>query len=301
MKLEAKIHCSVGVIVYNEAENIGRLLKALLRQKLQRVEIDKIVVVSSACTDGTDDIVRAAMEKDSSIELITEPERGGKSAAINKFIAACDSEVLIIESGDTLPAEDTVEKMAGVFTDSSIGMSGGKPTPENERKGVCGHLVHILWEMHHLMALRTPKLGEMVAFRHTIESIPSKSAVDEASIEAMMKEQGLRLVYLPEAIVYNKGPEKLKEYISQRRRIASGHIWLKENQSYNVASQDSGLLFKIMWEQFLSHPGEWFYLLLAMKIEVLSRFLGKWDLKVLKKNPFVWDIAATSKTIKREL
>ena len=53
-----KLHCSVGSIVYNEAGNIAKLLDALLHQKLEKAVIDEIIVVSSACTDGTDDIVR---------------------------------------------------------------------------------------------------------------------------------------------------------------------------------------------------------------------------------------------------
>jgi poly-beta-1,6-N-acetyl-D-glucosamine synthase len=295
------IHCSIGIIVYNEAENIGRLLKALEQQQLDKVIIDRIIVVSSACTDGTDDIVRELMLSNPKIELITEPERNGKSAAINKFLAVADSEVAIIESGDTIPAKDTIEKLVSVFADDKIGASGGRPVPENERSGITGHLVHILWEMHDLMARQSAKLGEMIAFRNIVKSIPSHSAVDEASIEAIILEQGLKLVYIPEAIVYNKGPENLSEYISQRRRIASGHLWLKENQQYAVASQDSGLLMRIMMQQLSNRPGEWFYLMLAMKMEMFCRFLGMWDFKILKKNPFKWDIASTSKNIKREI
>jgi len=52
-------HCSIGIIVYNEAENIGRLLQAIRKQELQRVEIDRIIVVSSASKDGTDEIVKS--------------------------------------------------------------------------------------------------------------------------------------------------------------------------------------------------------------------------------------------------
>ncbi|MDP8220172.1 MAG: glycosyltransferase [Candidatus Stygibacter frigidus] len=296
-----QIRCEIGLIVYNEADNIGRLIQALEQQELDQVVIDRIIVVSSACHDGTDDIVREKMKLNDRIELITEAERNGKSAAINKFLAVAKSEILIVESGDTLPAKDTIEKLVRAFADKNIGATGGRPVPENNRKGLTGHLVHILWEMHHLMALKSPKLGEMIAFRNIFPAIPSHSAVDEASIEAIILEHGLALQYVDDAIVYNKGPEKFSEYLSQRRRIASGHLWLKDNQQYNVASQDSGLLFRIMKKQFRDRPGEWFYLILSIKVEILSRFLGWWDLNILRKNPFKWDIAATSKNIKREI
>ena len=48
---------SVGVMAYNEEQNIGKLLAALKGQSLENVEIRQIIVVSSGSTDRTDDIV----------------------------------------------------------------------------------------------------------------------------------------------------------------------------------------------------------------------------------------------------
>ena len=295
----AAIHCSIGVIVYNEAGNIAKLLRSLQNQKLDKVMIDKIIVVSSACSDGTDDIVKEFCAADEKIQLIAEPERKGKSAAINSFIAAADSEILIIESGDTLPAPDTVEKMAGIFANEKIGMSGGRPVPENCACNAIGKAVQLLWELHHRMALQSPKLGEMVAFRNVIEQIPEQSAVDEASVEAIIRDQGYELCYLPDALIYNKGPENWKEFINQRRRIASGHLWLKKQQSYEVSSQNGMLLMQLGVDQIIRKPLDLPYVIITAVVEIYSRCLGWWDLKVLKKNPFKWDIAQTTKKMQR--
>lgn len=296
----SSIHCSIGVIVYNEADNIGKLLGSLQKQVLQSVVIDEIIVVSSACTDGTDDIVREYIKKDSRIKLVTEAERNGKSSAINRFIENTSSEILVIESGDTIPEADTIERMVGVFSDKKIGMSGGRPYPENSRKSAIGKAVHILWELHHKMALESPKLGEMVAFRNVIDSIPEKSAVDEASIEALIRDAGYKLVYVPQALVYNKGPENWKEFISQRRRIASGHIWLKDQQSYSVSSQNGLLLLRLAFDHILLKPLDTPYIIITAFVEIYSRIMGWWDLKVLRKNPFKWDIAKSTKKMQRE-
>lgn len=56
--LERKLRCSVGVTAYNEEQNIGPLLEALVDQHLHDVEIAGIIVVASACTDKTVPIVR---------------------------------------------------------------------------------------------------------------------------------------------------------------------------------------------------------------------------------------------------
>ena len=93
-----KLKCSIGIIVYNEAANIGKLLDALLSQELHHVQIKEIIVVSSGCTDGTDNIVKKYVSENKKIKLITELERRGKSSAINKFIEASKSDLLIMVS-----------------------------------------------------------------------------------------------------------------------------------------------------------------------------------------------------------
>jgi len=295
----ADLKCSIGVIVYNEAANIGKLLDSLLSQKLTKVSIEEIIVISSACTDGTDDIVRKYEQEYEHIKLITEAERGGKSSAINKFIKASKSDLLIIESGDTIPAENTVEKMVSPFEDVKVGMTGGRPTPENDPSTLVGYAVNLLWNLHHEMALVSPKLGEMVAFRKIFAQIPPESAVDEASIEAIIRDAGLELKYVADAVVYNKGPENVKDFIKQRRRIETGHLWLMQYQNYEVISQDKGLLLNLAWKEFKKDPSKIVFLKLTAFIEIWSRFLGWYDFKIKKKNPFKWDIADSTKNLKR--
>ena len=295
-----KIFCSIGVIVYNEAANIGKLLDALLAQELKIVVIDEIIVVSSACTDGTDDIVAEYEKKDNRIKLITEAERGGKSSAINKFIAASKSKILIIESGDTIPAKDTVEKMVSHFQDEKVGMTGGRPVPENDPKTFVGYAVNLLWNLHHEMALKSPKLGEMVAFRKIFEQIPPESAVDEASIEAIMKDNGLKLKYIGDAIVHNKGPENIRDFIKQRRRIETGHLWLMQNQKYEVSSQNHLLLLELAVQEIKRDPEKIHFLFGTAILEIYSRLLGMYDFKIKKKNPFKWDIANSTKKLEHE-
>jgi cellulose synthase/poly-beta-1,6-N-acetylglucosamine synthase-like glycosyltransferase len=277
------------------------LLDALLLQKSIKTKIQEIIVISSACTDGTDEIVRQYEKEHKAVKLITEAERGGKSSAINKFIKEAKSELLIIESGDTIPAEDTVEKMIVPFLDEKIGMTGGRPTPENNPRTFVGYSVKLLWDLHHEMALISPKLGEMVAFRKIFDQIPPESAVDEASIEAIMKDNDLDLKYIPDAIVYNKGPENISDFIKQRRRIETGHLWLMENNDYLVTSQNKGLLFKLAYKELKKDKEKIFFLFGTALVEMYSRLLGWYDYKILKKNPFKWDIANSTKKLKKEI
>lgn len=292
-----QLNCSIGVLAYNEAANIEKLLNSLTSQKLDKVNIKEIIVVSSASTDGTNEIVEKFSENNENVKPIVEDERRGKSAAINTFIKAARSEILVIESGDTIPASNTIEQMITPFFDEKIGMTGGRPTPENDPDSFIGYSVNLLWNLHHKMAMISPKLGEMVAFRKIFEEIPPESAVDEASIEAIIKDNDLILKYVPEAIIYNKGPENISDFIKQRRRIETGHLWLKENQKYSVTSQNKDILLKLTWEELKKNPLKILNLFGTACLELYSRLLGWYDFKIKKKNPFKWDIAHSTKNL----
>ena len=295
--MQNKIDCSLGIIVYNESQNISRLLDSVLSQKLTRVNLKEIIVVSSASTDGTDEIVKKYADKYPKIRLITEEERKGKSVAINNFIRNTTTDILIIESGDTIPGEDTIEKIILPFENEKIGMTGGRPIPINSSKNLVGYSVNLLWKLHHKMAMINPKLGEMIAFRKCFEEIPAESAVDEASIEAEIKAHHYEKKYIADAIIINKGPENISDFLMQRRRISAGHYWLKKTTQYQVTSLDPGILFKITVEEILSKPSSIPKILFTMMLEIIGRILGWYDFNVKRKNPFKWDIATSTKNL----
>ena len=294
-----KLQVSVGVFAYNEAFNIAKVLNALLNQKQDFIKISEILVVSSASTDGTDEIVLQISKKNPIVKLISEKERNGKSSAINKFIKAANSDILVIESADTIPNEDCVQRMVLPFLDEKIGMSGGRPIPENNPDTFVGFAVTMMWRMHHKMAMISPKLGEMVAFRKVFDQIPPESAVDEASIEAIIRAKGYDLYYEPQAIIHNKGPETIPDFVKQRRRIAAGHLWLIDTQKYEVVSQKKGLLLTLLIDEIIANPFKIHFIVGTMILEVLGRFLGYYDYKIKKKNPFKWEMIKTSKKLKK--
>ncbi len=298
MDQAAKLTCSLGVFAYNEADNIIPLLAALCSQQLNRVEIGEIIVVSSASTDGTDELVQAFAQSHPQVRLIRQTRREGKSSAINLFLAEAGSPILMVISGDVIPAPTTIEKLGVAFADPKVGASGGRPVPVNPTKTFMGYAVHLLWRLHHRMALISPKLGEMIAFRRLMDSIPADSAVDEASIEALVRARGLKLRYIPDATISNKGPTNLRDYIKQRRRIQNGHLWLKKTQDYNVVSQDGGTLLRILAEEIREYPASAPKVLAVMALEFYCRLLGAWDFYARGRNPFAWDIARSTKDLK---
>jgi biofilm PGA synthesis N-glycosyltransferase PgaC len=291
------IHCCVGIMAYNEEANIGRLLGALLEQKTRVASLDEIVIVASGCTDRTEAIVQGFAARDRRVRLLTQARKEGKAAAVNLLLRATECEVVILESADTLPLPETIEELVGPLQDPAVGMVGGHPVPTNSRDTFMGYAAHLVWELHHRIALRHPKMGELIAFRNVFRQIPHDTAVDEASIEPLIVGQGLRLCYAPRAVVYNRGPERAAEFVKQRRRVYAGHLYVKDTLGYKVSTMSP---VRSAWALLRSARLDWRYFVWApgvVTLEAYVRLLAAYDYVFRKRNPYNWSMAASTKRL----
>ncbi len=295
--LTEKLSVSIGICAYNEEANIGRLISALQRQGLSRIVIAQMVVVSSACRDRTEAIVESFGKNDPRIELLKQSERRGKASAVNLFLKAARHDVCVLISADTIPQDDTIEQLCLPFFEAQVGMTGGHPVPVDDPATFMGFVSHLIWRLAHDVSLIEPKLGELVAFRRIIDGIPEDTAVDEASIEAMIKKQGYNLRYVPEALVFNKGPGRLSDLIKQRRRIYAGHLHLKKTTAYKASSMSSLRLLRCIMRTLDADWRTISWTPLAMVLEAYCRLLGSYDFHVKRKNPYIWDIASSTKVL----
>jgi poly-beta-1,6-N-acetyl-D-glucosamine synthase len=291
------IRCSVGVTAYNEEANIGKLLQALLDQQLLRVEIAEIIVVASACSDGTIPIVQGFADKDPRVRLITQEKREGKPAAVSLFLQAAGEDICVLESGDTLPRYDSIERLVAPFIDPKVGMTGAQKMPVNAPGDVVGYMSHLRLRMEHELCLEIPRLGELIAFRKVLDRIPPDVAMDEAFVEALVIQRGLEVRYAPDAVVYNMGPSTVRDFIKQRRRNYAGHLHLRRRYGYRVSSLDNVRVVKIAWQEFAGALRIIFYLFWMGSLEGLSRVLGAFDYYIRGERHVIWDMAWTTKNV----
>ena len=293
--------CSIGVMAYNEERNIGRLLEALRHQKTVSARIDQIIVVASGCTDRTEAIVRQAAQVDSRVRLIRQTRREGKARAINLFLQAANekgADLCVLQSGDTLPEDGTLEALLQPFAaDPTVGMTGAHVIPVNGHGTFVGGAVQTLWRLHHRLAMESPKMGELIAFRNVVLGIPGDSAVDEVSIESAINIRGFRLRYAPDAIVRNKGPETISDFLKQRRRIHAGHLAVSRQSGYAPATMKLSRVAKHFLADMVTSPGQIPVSLGAAGLEAVGRALGAWDFYVARRSHAIWEIAVTTKDV----
>ncbi len=296
----AQYRVSTVVPAYNEERNVAHMLASLLAQQTPLGIVSEVVVVASGCTDATAARVAEVARHDARVRLVTEPVRAGKAAAVDRYleIRDPDADVLLIASADVLLSPgflDTV--LRALAADPNVGMCGGRPVPSNDARTLMGRVDTLLWELHHDVATVAPKLGEAIAVRAAlVPRLPPESVLDEATIEAMVTAAGHTLRYVPEAIVVNRGPDTLGEYLSQRRRNAAGHYTLRAQTGYRVATLPTRRLVRLAARRLRAPRGPSIVTCgVAVLLEVTARVLGRLD--VLRgRNHAVWKVAPTAHT-----
>jgi hypothetical protein len=282
-------------MAYNEEANIADAIDTILGQQLSSSQIAELIVVASGCEDQTTAIVAGIARDDPRVRLIEQERREGKASAINLFIAAARSPVLLMVSADVLVKEGTIDSLLRHFEDPAVGMVGGHPIPVNRETTFLGHAVHLQWRLHDRLARQSPKLGEIVAFRKVVPSIAHDTAVDEISIQALITQLGYELVYEPHAVVYNRGPSTVGDYLRQRRRIYAGHLCVREQQGYSASTMSPLRVGAALSRSgSFTTPRAALWSLCTVALEATARGLGHYDV-LRRKSQHVWEISATTK------
>ena len=293
------IDCSIGIMAYNEESNIARTLQSVLEQTGPTVYIEEVIVVASGCTDRTVSIVSDLAQKEPRIRLYVQEKREGKASAINLFLKKAISPVVVLIGADVIPEAFAIENLCAPFKDPKIGIVGGRPVPVNDANTFMGNAVHLLWRLHDRVARIHPKLGEVIAFRNVISGIPTDSAVDEISIQAMISQLGFQLIYSPDCVVYNKGPITVRDFLKQRRRIYAGHLKIRQQQNYEASTMKVTPIARqlIACRHFaLSNPRQITWTAGAIFLEGHARVQGYLDYRSNREH-HIWQIVASTKDL----
>ena len=293
------IGCSVGIMAYNEEANIERALRAVLDQQGLTTRIEEVIVVASGCTDSTVPLVEAIARQESKVHLYVQEKREGKAAAINLFLKQAKSEVVVLLGADVIPEAWALENLCTPFKDPGVGMVGGRPVPVNDPSTFMGHAIHLLWRLHDRVARVSPKLGEIIAFRNVISGIPTNSAVDEISIQALISQLGYQLIYQPACVIYNKGPLTIRDFLKQRRRIYAGHLKVRAQQNYEASTMKISPIVRQLFacrDFTMSNPRQAMWTLLTVILEVFARLQGYYDYS-RKREHHIWQMVASTKDL----
>jgi len=289
---------TIGICAYNEAQNIERSIRSIYDQKTKDINVEEVIVVSSGSTDGTDDIVRRLAEEYGNITLIRQEKREGKNSAINCYLDNKTCDVVVMLNADNIFGnENSLYSLVSPFFNEKVGMVGGHPVPTNDKKDKVGFATHVLWTMHHHLALVYPKIGELVAFRDIGTRLPTDQQSDEDIIRMNLENAGYDCIYAPDAIVLNRGPETEEDFLKQRIRVNIGEVNMKRKFDYDIPSWNKKYLMKAVIgtvKDLGFHP---FKLLYAVRLEMKARKTAEEHIDSGDADMNIWDQVATTKKL----
>ncbi len=246
---------SVGLFAHNEERSMEASLDSVCASTTHRTGIAEVLVVSTASTDRTDELAAVVAARYPNVRLIIEKTKRGKAYSVNRFLEEARCRYCVLANADTILHPDAIENLCSPLLDETIGMVGGHPVPVAPKGGLLGAASDLFWELHHRLCLRSPKMGELVAFRRSFDRLPVETAgADEDWIHAETQRQGLTAAYAPDAILYNRNPSNLAEFVAHRRRLALQHRTLSRSEGFSPPSRDLGLVARITLEYLRENP-----------------------------------------------
>ncbi len=249
---------TVGICAYNEEQIIERSIRSVYSQKLSDVNVKEVIVVSSASTDRTDDIVKGLMSEYPTLRLIQQQKREGKNSAINCYLDSktCDI-VVMLNADNAFGTDDSLQKLVEPLRNDDVGITGGHPIPTNDKKDKVGFAVCMMWAMHHELAMVHPKIGELIAFKDIGTRLSTDMQSDEDILRMKIEEAGMKCVYVGDSILINRGPETVEDFMKQRIRVNVGECVMKKKYGYSIPTWNKKFLIKAMFKSMRTlgfHP-----------------------------------------------
>jgi cellulose synthase/poly-beta-1,6-N-acetylglucosamine synthase-like glycosyltransferase len=225
---EAFSHCpSVCVILagYNEAETIGATLESVYGS-YPRLEI---IVVDDGSTDGMAVAARRFARTHPGVRVLSRPDRGGKSSAMNFALVYVRAEVVVIVDADSHLGPAALWEIVQPFQNPRVGAVAGNVVARNPFVNLC------TW-MQAYEYLNTIFVGRMLSERLGILGIVSGAhgafrtellrqvhgwdvgPPEDLDLTLTLRKAGYRIAFAPYACCYTEVPESWKTLVKQRRR-----------------------------------------------------------------------------------
>ena len=266
---------SIGVPVYNEEGHLQNFINSILNQK--DFTSYEIIFILSGCTDNSEAVIERCIGNDNRYKLLRQEKREGKASAINAFLKEAKGEILILISADTVLDKNCLSRIVSVFNDSAVGMTGAHSIPLKNSRGIIYSMNRVLWDLHHQLCLKKPKLGELIAFRNIIKKIPFDIAADEVYIEAVILKNGYALCYKSDALVYNSCPVRVKDFFLQRMRLFWGHLDVKKRMKYAAASMEVRLLSQVVIRYAIKNIHAVIIVVILCSLEIFIRVIASYQ------------------------
>lgn len=244
---------SVIVLAFNEEAVIGARLENLQSLDYPAEALELIVVA-----DGSTDSTAATAAAYPGVQVLFDPARGGKLAAMHRGVAAATGEILLFSDANNAYTRETLRELVAPFADASVGVVTGRKAiddgtgrPLDRAEGLYWRYENRIKRWESASGSVPGAAGEIVAFRR--ESFPSArpGTMNDDFVQALTAGlAGWRIVYAYGAVSLERASATLADEAIRRSRLTTGRWQALFQLLPALAWRQPGLAWRVV-----SHKG----------------------------------------------
>lgn len=214
---------TVLITAYNEEDSIAAKLENTLQIDYPAEKLE-ILVASDGSTDETDKIVRGFEAK--GVRLFRQEGRKGKTHTQNGAVEVANGEIVLFSDATTEYQPDVIKRLMPLFADSSIGCATGKlvyvdPTNSDVGKGAQSYWNYetFLKRSESTACSLIGASGCLYAVRKSAYIPMYPEACSDFLICTVLYKQGLRSIFVPEAVCFEETNSRSANELRMRVRV----------------------------------------------------------------------------------
>lgn len=233
IKIDESYRPKVSIVVptYNESAIIHFKLENLSKLTYPE-DLMQIIVVDSNSNDQTVSIVNNFVRQhpEFKIQVLTESERKGKSAALNFALKRCEGDVVIVSDADCFWPSDILNKALSFLADPNVGAISGPKVLLNPEQSWVTKTEDAYLNSANLIKLGESKIGSTLLFeggfsaykKEVIEAFdPYNTGSDDSGTIIKIVEKNARAMFVPEAKFFSAFPATWKGKMGLKTRRAN--------------------------------------------------------------------------------
>jgi cellulose synthase/poly-beta-1,6-N-acetylglucosamine synthase-like glycosyltransferase len=231
-KADVEPRVTVLISAFNEEREIGRTVQNKLTQDYPADRLE-VIVISDGSTDRTDSIVEEiARNAESRLRLLRQEPRQGKTMALNMAMKEASGEIVVFSDANSIYSADAIRHLVRSFADPSVGYVTGQMVYTNPDGSGIGEGSGAYIRYENLLRVLETRLGSVVGVDGGIDAarrelyVPMRAdQLPDFVLPLNVVEQGRRVVYEPEAKVYEAALGAAADEYRMRVRVALRALW----------------------------------------------------------------------------
>ena len=217
------------ITAFNEADIVDEKMANSLELDYPEEKLH-IVWVTDGSDDGTNERLRTRWEGKATVFF--QPERQGKTAAMNRGMKLVDTPIVVFTDANTMLNKGAIKEIIRQFSDPRVGCVAGEKRVEiqAEQGATAGEGIYWKYEsalkrLDYRLYSAVGAAGELFAIRTSLfEQMPPDTLLDDFILSLRIAMRGYKIAYSKEAYALESASLNMREEEKRKVRISAGGL-----------------------------------------------------------------------------